>query len=82
MGDAGADPPNIEGRPKLVRRHERISLISPPGGSAGQGPAATLEAPGVMQATSTGNSRETTWAVEVAEGPALAGWELKGWPRG
>jgi len=30
-GDAGADPPVIEGRPTLMGEYERISLISPAG---------------------------------------------------
>jgi hypothetical protein len=52
MGDAGADPPTIEGRPTLMGQYERTSSTRPAGVLATacrqQGPEATREAPAVV----------------------------------
>jgi len=51
-GDAGADPPVIEGRPQWVKSYERTSFIQPAGVLATActqwGPCATREVPAVI----------------------------------
>jgi hypothetical protein len=54
MGDAGADPPRIEGKPRSMGEYERMAPIGPAGVLATacrrRGPDATREAPAVIAA--------------------------------